>query len=127
MPFRPQPWLIQIFAYCYDSCRLSRQLQAVNTVADFQDNCRQLQAVYTVADFQDNCRQLQTVNTTLENCRPLHCRLSVLVCSVRLSLSYSLKVGVMTMGFVSGRGKNIDVIFKFIALLKVSTRKLLDS
>ena len=43
---------------CQYSCRLSRQLQPVNTVADSQKSSRLLK---TVPDCQDNCRQLQTI------------------------------------------------------------------
>ena len=63
-----------------DSCRLSRQLQTVKTVADCQDSCRlsrQLHTVKTVAHCQDSCRlsrQLQTIKTTAycqDSCRQL--------------------------------------------------------
>ena len=53
-----------------DSCRLSRQLKTVKTVAYSHDSCRvcitctqsqQFQTVKTIADFQDNCRQLHII------------------------------------------------------------------
>ena len=40
-----KPWPIQTITDCKDSCRLSRQLQTVETVAHSHNSCRQLQTI----------------------------------------------------------------------------------
>ena len=95
--------LYATFVHYTDSCRLSRQLQTVKTVADCQDICRlsrQLQTDKTVAECLDNCRELQTVQTTEDSCRPLHICLFL---SVKFYYeSHTLRRGgVMTMACLS--------------------------
>ena len=51
---------IKVFADSQDSCKLSRQLQALKTVADFQDNFRRLQTVDSTADSFKLSMQMQT-------------------------------------------------------------------
>ena len=89
-----------------DHYTLSIQFQTLNQVEDSLDSCRlsrKLQIVRTVAYFQYNCRKLQNVKSAADSCRPLQTCLFLSVQIDGQSLN-SLKVGAVTMACLSHKG-----------------------